>query len=770
MAAPFSIIQNNNRPQLLQELLQQNTSGFSNVTLRLIGDGRAFGTFTDDPFGLTSGVVLSSGRVIDIPGENTLDGGFSPTTVLSDVSTDFSPEGPAGDSISLEIEFDVDSSRDTLYFQYAFASEEFIEWIGLFNDGFSLQLNGINYATLSNGREVSVNGVAATAVGPYVPEFIRNSTTNGSAKDQLKLDGYTTPFTFAAPLEKNARNQLVINVQDQRDGILDSAVFIKASTLGPVRPPEISTTPFAGSFTVDPTGLVTIDYLFDGGSYQGELALFTVDGLENLVNSPLTFIQEAARRALSNSAAGYVAIADPTEGAKFNGTFPSEGNFNSGPYLGVKAFSFAPGSQVALMFVPNGTIRDAFTNPTLSDDTSPFFSLVIPGSNGIFGTQQFALAGANTGIVGVEDLPINRGSDRDYNDVILRLTGIALDLPLLDAVIGDPTQDWRNTDLGRTIVGSSTPPTQPNNPPINTLPLDNQVIHPDAVLVFSAANGNLISISDADAGNNPLEITLSVTTGTLSLGSTASLLDVNGNTTSSLSARGSLSSLNNALDGLRYTPAGTATEVTLTLRTDDLGNSGAGGPQTDTDRLLIFVASSDAIVGTPAKDNLFGDFRNNFIRGLAGDDHIFGNGGNDILLGEAGNDQLYGASGSDVLNGGADNDILYSNGGNDRLLGGTGNDVIYGDSGEELIDGGPGNDILWLNRGRDSVVLQQGNGTDTINNFHPSLTRFSLGNGLTFSQLSIVQADNSALIRAGNELLATLLNTQAANLTATNFL
>jgi hypothetical protein len=235
-AEAFTITQNNNRNQLLNSLLG-DTSGLSNFNIRLIGDGRAFGTFTDDPFALQSGIVLSTGRVIDIAGTNTVDGGFFPSS--QDLSTDFSPNGPLGDSITMQIDFDADDTKDTLYFQYVFGSEELVEYAGRFNDSFSLRLNGFNRAKLRNGDTVTINNLAKTPFGPYSSDFVYNPVGTGPASDQTKLDGYTKPFTFEGPLRKNARNSLVINVQDSRDGIFDSAVFLKADTFGTRRPPDI---------------------------------------------------------------------------------------------------------------------------------------------------------------------------------------------------------------------------------------------------------------------------------------------------------------------------------------------------------------------------------------------------------------------------------------------------------------------------------------------------------------------------------------------------
>jgi hypothetical protein len=66
----------------------------------------------------------------------------------------------------------------------------------------------------------------------------------------------------------------------------------------------------SGYFTVGESGEVTIDYLFDGGGYEGELAIFSLEGMEGLEPGSEAFIQEAANRALSESELGYIVISD----------------------------------------------------------------------------------------------------------------------------------------------------------------------------------------------------------------------------------------------------------------------------------------------------------------------------------------------------------------------------------------------------------------------------------------------------------------------------
>jgi Ca2+-binding RTX toxin-like protein len=414
-ASTFSITQNGDANELLTQFLSGSTAGLSNFQVNLNGSSQAFGTFKDDPFGLGAGIVLSTGKVTDLVGTNTADGGLSPgvnkklkftklpgvknasgifvadvsnlgfdlksltfadsgslyggapgkftgfdldairlsnklitkaedidsataidvfdfspvgtiftpgterptselnligelqgtvngyvnngtanlaefdylgfsggtgkgsvslgdngkigfnltSTVptdkqplylyvaeadnngetpdglisasnrevnsLNDLSTDLGLPGVADDTISMDINFDADASTTKVYFQFAFGSEELLEYAGKFNDAFSLELNGVNLAALSNGDEVTINNLAINPVGPYSPDLIYNSVAK-PATSETKLDGYTKVLTFVGDVNPNSTNNLVIKVKDNRDGSLDSAVFLKAGS------------------------------------------------------------------------------------------------------------------------------------------------------------------------------------------------------------------------------------------------------------------------------------------------------------------------------------------------------------------------------------------------------------------------------------------------------------------------------------------------------------------------------------------------------------
>ena len=228
LAAPamaFSVTQTSQLETLKDNLLGTNTVGLSDFSLSITGNEQAFGTFTDDSFGLGSGIVLSTGKVTDLPGPSS-----------DFISTSFG--STPGDVAQLDLSFFADSTAENLFFNYVFGSEEFLEYGGSsFNDSFELLLNGTNLAKLNDGKAVTINNLVPNSGDRSQdnPDFIDNSS--GLAASIIKLDGLTTVLGFKGLLKKNDTNLLTVRIKDVGDTILDSAVLVQGS-VGTVKPPE----------------------------------------------------------------------------------------------------------------------------------------------------------------------------------------------------------------------------------------------------------------------------------------------------------------------------------------------------------------------------------------------------------------------------------------------------------------------------------------------------------------------------------------------------
>lgn len=70
-------------------------SGTTKTSVTLSGSAEAFGTFSGDPFGLGKGVILSTGRVTDLPGENTVQ---HSGTLITSVPVQFERIGRVGNT------------------------------------------------------------------------------------------------------------------------------------------------------------------------------------------------------------------------------------------------------------------------------------------------------------------------------------------------------------------------------------------------------------------------------------------------------------------------------------------------------------------------------------------------------------------------------------------------------------------------------------------------------------------------------------------------
>jgi hypothetical protein len=131
----------------------------------------------------------------------------------------------------------------------------------------------------------------------------------------------------------------------------------------------------------------------------------------------------------------------------------------------------------------------------------------------------------------------------------------------------------------------------PHDPPVITVP-GAQTVNEDVDLYIEE-----ISISDNDAGSANVQVNMSVQNGALTVATSISggitSGQVTGNATDNVTITAPVSAINaTLLDGAGLKYRGDLNfygAETLTVVADDLGNTGAGGPMTDTETVDIFV-------------------------------------------------------------------------------------------------------------------------------------------------------------------------------------
>ncbi len=205
--------------------------------------------------------------------------------------------------------------------------------------------------------------------------------------------------------------------------------------------------------------------------------------------------------------------------------------------------------------------------------------------------------------------------------------------------------------LSSSVVTRAIAITAVNDAPVNLLP---GVQTTGVNTPVSLGGANALQISDVDAASSNVRITLTAANGTMTLGSTAGLSFTTGDGTadSSMVIQGTVAAINAALDGLTFAPTnnfnGTAT---ITLQTEDLGNTGTGGNLTDTDVLSIqvggvrfqegvngYTGTQDTYVTSNPGNVAFGSATTVMVddpssHGLIRFDNLFGSGAGQIAVG-----------------------------------------------------------------------------------------------------------------------------------------
>lgn len=111
----------------------------------------------------------------------------------------------------------------TLKLRYAFASEEYPEYVGMqYNDILTITVNGSHCAFVpGKTTPVSVNSINHMLNSQY---YVDNTT--GASGYSTSMDGLTVPLTCSAPVTPGKPAVVEISLADGGDGVLDSAVAL----------------------------------------------------------------------------------------------------------------------------------------------------------------------------------------------------------------------------------------------------------------------------------------------------------------------------------------------------------------------------------------------------------------------------------------------------------------------------------------------------------------------------------------------------------------
>jgi hypothetical protein len=253
----------------------------------------------------------------------------------------------------------------------------------------------------------------------------------------------------------------------------------------------------------------------------------------------------------------------------------------NGTYAATAGYDLATGigSPVANLLVPALADFGASTTPTAPSVSTPSAeslgensTVVFSTANGDAITLTDAEAGSNSDTLtltvgdGALTLDSTSGLTVSGNGTSsITVSGTLANLDSgLNGLVYTPTSGFHGsdslhlslTDPGDSLTGTGTVALTVNAPtaPTITAPTTTIVVTENSNVVFSSTKGDAITFTDSFAGSNADTLTLIVSEGTLTLGSTTNVT-ITGNGSSSLTVSGTVANLNSAVNGLTYTPS-----------------------------------------------------------------------------------------------------------------------------------------------------------------------------------------------------------------------
>lgn len=245
VVAPSVFAQLNVTPSVTPEALIETLVGqgvnVSNVVIDCpnLAYGTFDGEFTTLP--ITSGIVLTSGDAIGAIGPNDI-GSYTGVPGTGGPNTDPDLEAITGGIINdaCILEFDFVPFSDELTFNYVFGSDEYLEWVGQFNDVFAFLISGPNPAG-GNYNNVNIALVPGTSTPVSINNINLDFNSNyyidngdGATVDPestIQYDGLTTMLTASANVIPCQSYHLKIAIGDALDSAFDSGVFLQAGSL-----------------------------------------------------------------------------------------------------------------------------------------------------------------------------------------------------------------------------------------------------------------------------------------------------------------------------------------------------------------------------------------------------------------------------------------------------------------------------------------------------------------------------------------------------------
>ncbi|WP_218510279.1 DUF4347 domain-containing protein [Variovorax sp. dw_308] len=482
-----------------------------------------------------------------------------------------------------------------------------------------------NVGAVVNGSTVSFtagagNGASMAAIrltGNYtnsIPFTTSNTTVNGSVGMNLLVNNVDVALSSNQVPAAQAATEDVPRVFSTANGNAIQVVDIDGDLAGQNPITTITLTGTNGTMTL--SGIAGLTFSVGDGTSDGAMTFF---GTRSAVNAALNGMSFTGTQDFSGTGTVQIAsaVAGDATGTHTNSVTLNIAAANDAPVLDPAAAAPALPAVNEDSALPSGAVGllvSGIVGANVTDvDAGAVKGIAITGADATNGTWYYSINSGSTwtaigAVSNASALLLNTTNTRVYFRPNADFNG-TVD-PGLTFRAWDTTSGTNGTLASTAVNGGTTAfsaatdtvsasVTAVNDAPVNNLPAAAWTTNEDANVLLPG-----LSVTDVDAAGGTITVTFSVTSGTL-FSPAGGGVNVTGNLTSSVTLSGTLSNINSLLAGgtpLVFTPVKDFNgSVTLTMLTNDGGNTGTGGALTDSDtKTITVVAVNDAPVLDPA--------------------------------------------------------------------------------------------------------------------------------------------------------------------------
>ena len=184
--------------------------------------------------GIEAGLILATGGVSVAVGPNDRDDKIVRTTCGEYIDETLEAISYAPDSVfdMAVLEFDFVPWDKEVSFNYVFASEEYLEWVGsYYNDVFGFFVTGINPegGYYENQNMALIPGTDETvSINSVYTQHNSEYFVNNAGGQTIQFDGFTTVLTVSFRVEPFTEYHIKMGICDVGDPDWDSGVFLEA--------------------------------------------------------------------------------------------------------------------------------------------------------------------------------------------------------------------------------------------------------------------------------------------------------------------------------------------------------------------------------------------------------------------------------------------------------------------------------------------------------------------------------------------------------------